>query len=424
MSRASGCNPELEPIDLIAKSTLVGRVGRLALSAGHGSYRVKSHMQRVGTALGLDEVSSNVTLTQLTATSKCGPIFRTQVMENRAIAVNADRLSELEKYIASLPAQASVEQISAGIDRIVSRRPIYPRWVHAVSAGFACAAFAFLSGGGPIECAMVLVAAALGQFTQGSLLRRGLNHLGVTMLAAAVVSLIYLGLVAVVESALTSPGQFVAGYVAAVLFLVPGFPLVTGSLDLARLDLNAGISRVTYALLVLGSAALALWVVSTALGVAPDPMDSLTLAPHLWWSLRVVASFIAVLGFAFIFNSPPRMAAGAAVIGTVANMARLVLLDVVHWSPQISAAMAALLVGLLARALAPRLGVPRLTVSVPAVVIMVPGLWAYQAVFEFNEGNVVDALSFSVQAALVVISLAGGLAVARMLTDRDWAFDD
>ena len=58
--------------------------------------------------------------------------------------------------------------------------------------------------------------------------------------------------------------------------------------------------------------------------------------------------------------------------------------------------VAALVVGLLAAVVAPRLDVPRITVYVPAVTIMVPGVLAYRAVFHISNGNTVEALAFGV----------------------------
>jgi uncharacterized membrane protein YjjB (DUF3815 family) len=63
------------------------------------------------------------------------------------------------------------------------------------------------------------------------------------------------------------------------------------------------------------------------------------------------------------------------------------------------------------------------TLSVPAVVIMVPGVTAMRAIFEFNGGNWASGLGLSVDAALVVIALSVGLAGARMLTDPEWTFE-
>src|SRR4051812_30386175 len=94
--------------------------------------------------------------------------------------------------------------------------------------------------------------------------------------------------------------------------------------------------------------------------------------------LQLIASFVAVVGFAVMFNSPWRAGLGAAVVGNVADQARLELLDV-GVAPQAAAAVAAVVVGLFAALVAPRLRVPRITIYVPAVVIMVPGTAAYQA---------------------------------------------
>ena len=413
----------LEPVELIRHSGTVQRAGRLALASGHGSYRVKSHMERVGRALGLDDVKASVALTEITTTSVRDQIFRTEVSEVRTVGINADRLAELENFIGDLPERENVETIERELDRIAAKPPLYPAWANALSAGAACGAFAFLNNGGPLECAGVLVAATVGQYVRRSLIHRGINPFGVTMLAGALALLTYLGLIWAVSTTVTTPGQHIAGYVSAVLFLVPGFPLVTGALDLARLDFSAGISRLTYALMILFSAALALWAVSAAAGLEPTPPVAMALVPLLRWSLLTVASFVGVLGFALMFNSPWHMALGAALVGMVANVGRLYLVQDVGLAPQAAAAAAALLVGLLARWIATPLRVPRLTVSVPAVVIMVPGVAAMRGVFELNGGDTTQALGFMVDAGLVVCALAIGLAVSRMLTDREWTFE-
>jgi uncharacterized membrane protein YjjB (DUF3815 family) len=61
--------------------------------------------------------------------------------------------------------------------------------------------------------------------------------------------------------------------------------------------------------------------------------------------------------------------------------------------------------------------VPTITVSVPAVVIMVPKVTADRTVSYLSTGETIRALDYGVQACLVVLALAIGLAV-RMPTDR------
>jgi uncharacterized membrane protein YjjP (DUF1212 family) len=417
--------PTDDEFELIRQSGVALRVGRLSLSAGTGSYRVKSSMARVARALGIDRHHAHVTLTEITTTSHRGHSFRTEVTEVRSVGINADRLSELERLAGSLAQsgrRVTVDEVSAELDRIEGKPLLYRPAVNALWAAIACAAFAFLNNGGPVEMGAVFVGAWLGQLTRRLLLHRGLNQFGITMVAAALACLAYLGVVSVVHELGATEARHATGYISAVLFLIPGFPLVTGGLDLAKLDFSAGVARLSYALVVLTSAALAVWGVSMVAGLSPDPAVPPAFDPVLLTALRLAASFLGVLGFALMFNSPGRMAVAAAGVGMIANTVRLLLVDAAM-PAQAAAAVAALLVGVLAAIVAPRMGIPRITVSVPAVVIMVPGAAAYRAIFQLSNGDTTQALAYGVQAGLVVISLCIGLAVARMISDREWAFE-
>jgi uncharacterized membrane protein YjjP (DUF1212 family) len=414
--------PTDDELELIRQSGVALRAGKLSLSAGTGSYRVKNTMDRVATALGIDRHEAHVTLTEITTTSHRGSSFRTEVTEVRSIGINSDRLSELEVMASSLTRDATVESVSEQLDAITAKPPLYSGVLNALWAAMACAAFAFLNNGGPVECIAVFVGAGLGQYLRRFLLHRGYNQFGVTMLAAAIACGTYLVFVQSMQALGAVGSQHEAGYVSAVLFLVPGFPLVTGALDLAKLDFSAGLARLTYALMILTSAALAVWGVSVAAGLTAAPAAPLSLPLVTLIALRALASFLGVLGFALMFNSPWRMALCAAVVGMIANVVRIQLVDV-GAAVQAAAAAAALIVGVLAAWLAPRLKVPRVTVSVPAVVIMVPGATAYRAVIHLSNGNTTEALANGVQAGLVVVAISIGLAVARMMTDPAWAFE-
>ncbi|MBO3089831.1 threonine/serine ThrE exporter family protein [Cellulomonas dongxiuzhuiae] len=417
--------PDDDELELIRRSGAVLRVGRLSLAAGTGSYRVKASMARVAGALGIDRHQAHVTLTEITTTSHRGRSFRTEVTEVRTVGVNTDRLAELELLAQRVEARApvTVEDLTTQIDRIAEKPPLYPVVLNAMWAAVACAAFAFLNNGGAVEVVGAFVGAGLGQGLRRVMLHRGFNQFGVTMLAATLASLSYLGFVQALHLLGVTGGVHEAGYVAAALFLVPGFPLVTGALDLAKLDFSAGVARLTWALMIFVSAAFALWAVSIVVGLSPDPPRELVLDPAVMTLLRLLASFVGVLGFALMFNSPWRMALVAAGVAALPNLLRIEAVVLLDWPPQAAAAAAAFLVGLLAAWVAPRLNIPRITVYVPAVTIMVPGVPAYRAVYYLSNGDVAQALTYGVSAALVVTALAVGLAVARMVTDREWGFE-
>lgn len=111
------------------------------------------------------------------------------------------------------------------------------------------------------------------------------------------------------------------------LFVIPGFPLITAGLDIAKLDMRSGIERLSYAVSIIVMATLVGWMVAECVGLAPDDFAPLGLSPLALTLLRVVMSFVGVFGFSVMFNSPVKMAAAAGLIGAVSNTLRLTLVD-------------------------------------------------------------------------------------------------
>lgn len=412
----------LEPVELIRQSGVILRTGTMLLSAGSGSYRVKRAMQQVAFALGLDRHEAHVTLTEITATAHRGPIFRTEVTETRAIGVNSDRIVELEEFTDSLPERVTIAEVEERLDQIAFKPPLYRMLVNALGAAVACAAFALLNNGGWVEWLGVFVGAFFGQLIRRYLSHLGINHFGVTMVSAATACGSYLAFVTALESLSIVDSAHEAGYVFAVLYLVPGFPLMTGALDLAKYDFSAGIARLTYAGMILLSAGVAVWGLSAVAGLSPQPLEPMQVSAHELILFKSLASFVGVFGFAIMFNSPLRTSLGAAGIGMVANTVRLIMLEQ-GMVDHAAVFFAALLIGLLAALLAGRLRTPRITLSVPAVIIMVPGSAAYRAIYHFNNENMTDAIANGASALLILLAMAVGLGVGRMLTEKRWAFE-
>lgn len=413
---------DLEPVELVKQSKVVMRTGLLLLSAGAGSYRVKAAMARVARALGIRKHRALVTATEITMTSHRGNIFRTEAGEIRSVGVDANRLAEFEKLVRTLPASTTADEVSARLDAIAHRRPLYPDWASALAAGAACSAFAFLNSGGLIECVGVLIAAFAGQYMRRVLHHHKFNQFGVVLLASLLACGVYMAFLQVLSLSGVPGHSHEAGFVSAVLFLVPGFALVTGALDLARLDYSAGLARVANALIVTLAAGIGVWSFASVGGLSTDIADPVSLAPGVLITLRALASFIGVFGFALMFSSTAPMALAAALTGMLANSGRFLLIEA-GMAPQAAAFLAALVVGLITWSIAIRTHMPRTTIAVPAVVIMVPGVSAYRAIVHFNEGDPAGATGYAVTAVFVVLGIVVGLAVARMLTDREWAYE-
>ena len=99
MSATSQIQPDDDELDLIRRSGAALQVGKLSLSGGTGSYRVKASMARIARAMGVERHEAHVTITEITTTSHRGLSFRTEVAESRSVGVNADRLALIERMV-------------------------------------------------------------------------------------------------------------------------------------------------------------------------------------------------------------------------------------------------------------------------------------------------------------------------------------
>lgn len=399
------------------------RLGLLMVAAGTGGYRVIRAMKRAARAMGFDRLDAEISITSVVCTFHRGVSFRTVVATQPAPAVDASRIEALEHLTHHLPNRMSANALTMCLDDIV--HSVTHRWsrpVLMVAAGAACAAFALLNYFPAEGAAAVAVAAACGQLVRMILASRHLNQLGVVAVAAATSCLVfYLLNWALPLTHLPDDARaFAAGYIAAVLYLIPGFPLFSSMLDLSRFDITAGLTRLCYAMAVITAATMSVALVSAMTGLSPLSIDAPTPTAR-WYLLAAVASFVGVGGFALLFNSSRRMVLFAASIGVVANMVRLVMIDV-GVQPQYAAYTGGVVVGLLGAVITARTTLPRITMTVPASVIMIPGTAMYRAVHFLNSGDIDQALSNAATAGLIIVWISAGLVTARILTDRDWAF--
>ena len=412
----------LEPVQLIEQSGAVMRIGRLMLAAGTASYRVSQAMHAVAEALGIDAHHAQVSLTEITATSRRGRIFRTEVVTNNVFAVNTDRILALDHMRRTLPTHTTPAEVHRALDRIEARGARYPTLANAAFAGAACGGFAILNHARVLEILAVFVAAGLGQFIRHVLMARRFNIFGVTMAAAAVAAGVYLSIMALLNVTGIQADTHAAGYISAVLFLLPGFALITGALDMAKMDITAGISRLAFGTMITLGAAVSVWAVSLSgsLQINERAVSALPMTAQV--AVWAGGTAVGVLGFALMFNSPWLLAMTAAAIGTVANTGRLFAADQ-GVAIQSATAAACVVVGVLA-AFAARGGrYPNITLSVPAVLVMVPGVTAHEAVVSLNRGDYGSAVEGVLKVILVVLAIMVGLVIAKLITDREWAFE-
>ncbi len=146
--------------------------------------------------------------------------------------------------------------------------------------------------------------------------------------------------------------------------------------------------------------------------------------------LRVVddALFAAIpaVGFAMLFNVPPRLLKFCALAGALAHACRLVLIEI-GLSIELASFCVALLIGTLAIYWSRRKAVPQQCFTVPAVIPMIPGKYIFGAMVGLVKVNLgeeasPELLMLTAQNALkgtaILGALAAGVALPQMIMNR------
>ncbi len=412
----------LEPRHLIRRSDVVLRAGILMLGAGTSGLRVREIMQSVAHSVGIDRLHAQVTFTDIVLTVGRRGIFRTQVAEITNPGVDAHRISMLQDLGNTLPERTTVADVDARLTAIERTPRIYPEWALVLLVALACASVTVLTNGGVREVAAVLPSSALAYWLHRFLSRHQVNRLAAVLTSAATASGLFIGITALIDQAVGSPSpRMAAGFICASIFLIPGFPLVTAGLDLTRIDLLTGIPRMAYAAMVLLAITIGVWVVAALAGVSPDPVPTPDGPPALVWTALIAASFFAVFGWATMFNSPLRVAVASGAVAALGNIPRLVLLQN-GVRPHVATFISCFVIGLGCAAAGRLFTMSKIIMTVPTVLVSIPGSSALRTLIYFDQADVVRAAENGIATVLVVIAMVAGLSGARMLTDPEWAF--
>lgn len=138
--------------------------------------------------------------------------------------------------------------------------------------------------------------------------------------------------------------------------------------------------------------------------------------------LRLLMSFCGVLCFSLMFNSPIKLAMATGIIGAVSNTIRLEFIDLAAFPPAVAAFIGAFIAGILASTLKGVAGYPRISITVPSIVTMVPGLYLYRGFYNLGIMELSTAASWLSSALLIILALPLGLIFARIITDKTFRY--
>lgn len=413
---------ELEPRHLIDRADVVLRAGVLMLGAGTSSLRVRELMRRAARAVGLDQMAASISYTTIVLTVARRGIFRTRVAETGTPGVNAHRIAMLQELSLRMPQRLTDSQLAARLDRIEKTAPLYPLWLQALLVALACCSVTVLQHGGWREVLAVAPASAAAFLLAKFLARNSINHLASIVVCSATSSGLFVVLTVVLNALLGDASfRMPAGFICASIFLIPGFPLVTGGLDLTRIDLNAGVPRVTYAAMSLVAITIGVWTVASLADVTPGSPPEFLLPGPAAWGIGMTAGFVAVFGWATMFNAPVKVALAAGCVAVAGKGVGLAV-TAAGGPAHVATFTGCTVMGLLCALVGALFRLEKIIMTVPTLLVFVPGSTALQTMLLFNAGDVGGAVADAIATVLTVIAMVAGLAAARMLTDPEWTF--
>ena len=411
---------------LVERSGVVGRVGIMLLACGTGAWRVRDAMNIVARSLNLT-CSAEVGLLTISYTCFSQNYSHSRVLTIAKSGVNTDKLGIMEKFVKKFPKECqhlTIRQIHIQLDKIQHQSGNYTIFQAALAAALACSSFVFLLGGGPIEMLCCFVGAGIGNLIRKLMATKKITLLADISVSVAAACLSYLFFFKFLNLAFGVSSQHEAGYIGAMLFVIPGFPFITSMLDMSKLDMKSGLERLSYALMIIITATLVGWLVALMVHLRPQNFLPLPLSPLLMMLLRLPASFCGVYGFSVMFNSPRKMAFAAGVLGALGNTLRLELVDLTNIPAGAAAFVGSFVTGILASVVNKKHGYPRISLTVPAIVIMIPGLYIYRGVYNIGINAIGIGALWLCKAAMIIMFIPLGLFVARILLDKKWRYCD
>ena len=395
------------------------RFGSLMLSAGETAFRARRSMGVIASGLGFEWVSVQLGARNLVASGCRNGETATLVRDVEIPSVNTERIGALEALARTVPLDMNSREFAAKLATMETAPPRYPIAQTSMAVGAACGAFAFLNGESWVGVAACSIGGVVGQGLKSFLIRRRFNQYAVTVLCAVVASALYCVAAALAHGAGFGVGRSNVGLVSSVLFLIPGFPLVTALLDQLQHETAAALSRLAHAMMFVLTAAVGLSVVIALVGFSIEMSPPHMLAKPLtifWWA---VASFCGGSGLAILYNGTWRNVLCVGVIAVIGNELHLLLHNGGVPLP-LATFLGALAVGLSASIAGRWIKEARVALTVPAVVMMVPGLSALETLVYFDRGEILKGLSAGVLVGFVVGSIAFGLAAARFISQPEW----
>jgi uncharacterized membrane protein YjjB (DUF3815 family) len=157
------------------------------------------------------------------------------------------------------------------------------------------------------------------------------------------------------------------------------------------------------------------FVVVDKTGMEPINVTKTFPPAYPWWALIIMVA-IAVVAIGITEQTDWKLLLPTAAVGVIGH---LVLLgaELMGMGARFSPAVAAVVIGLLARVIALKMGAPQLVVAVPAALILLPGLTIFRSMYvlTIEESEILVGAGGMLNAGAIVLGVAAGIVLGDTL---------
>ena len=219
---------------------------------------------------------------------------------------------------------------------------------------------------------------------------------------------------------------------ACALFIVPGVPIINFVDDMIDNYIQVGIVRAVNTVLMVCAMAFGIVIAMRLLAMEEVVIDKkfseLSMVPPDPYYIYAIAAAISAMGFSMIFNIQRRLLWVVAVGGIIAVCTRNFVNFELGLGPVIGSFTGAMVVSLVAVKAVHWLRVANHVLTIPSVIPMIPGVLMYRALVALINmhgvvGEVTVAVSNGINASLIILCIALGVAVPNIFARRYIAKD-
>jgi uncharacterized membrane protein YjjP (DUF1212 family) len=408
-------------VDAAARKTIDFAV-KLAESMfryGAGALEVETSIIAITAAFGLKNIE--VDITNQSVAINYAPKDQTPITVLRVVRSwtnNYAGLAQVHQLVTDIVAGGvGREEAVRRLEDITRSAKPFPRWMVTVAFGVFAAVFVGVLGGGLGASMVAFVSNLLVSLLARQLGRWRTPDFFITAACSFLVTIIALllwrfGSPLGVQIA---PAIVVVG---GILLLLPTGRLVSSVQDAINGFPVTAAGRFLSTLLTFGAVVAGIavgFVVGELTGSEPiDVTKTFPPAYDLW--VVVILTAIAVIMIGITEQTDSKLLLPTAAVGVVGYLV-LIACDALGLGSRFAPALAAVVIGLLARVVALRMGAPQLVVAVPASLILLPGLAIFRSMYvlTIEETEILIGAGGMLNAGAIVLGVAAGIVLGDTL---------